>query len=182
MSCWNANGKNYETQDNQVKNQTKKKEINMSKKIKNYINLFHESINSLDEISKYAARLTTIQDTIFPERLQDTNGFFFARPTEYIVPKNWALTDPCTVTIYRNAAVDVLSDQIFNRGTADDVKTFCCPYFNENKPCTAACKYQPLNNEYMEITKKLSDARARHDAIVAQRHAAWKQIFSRNAK
>jgi hypothetical protein len=154
----------------------------MTTKIRNYLNLVGATITQTDLINELVARMITIQEIIFPERLQMTKGILKRKPTDFVVPNKWRKDDPCTVTIFRNGEVDALSDTIFNMGTPADVKTFRCPCFSEDTPCIVNCQYRKLNNEYMEFARNLKVAQEKRDSIVAQRRAAWKQIFARNSK
>jgi len=152
-------------------------------KIKQYLDLLNASIECNDKIGTLYMQRKTIADLIFPDRIQSTKGFFKTKVTDFVIPNNWCITDPCSVTIYRHAAADVLSDMIINTGGHDDVKTFYCPHRSDDGKCTnVVCRYHKKLQEYEKLTKQIQDAERERDAVRAQRVTAWKNIFSRNAK
>jgi len=146
-------------------------------KVKEYLELLAKTFDCGETLNRRQAEYNTIVETIFQERIQPTQGFFKRKPTEFVVPTNWGKTDPCNITIFRNAGVNCWDDVICNLGTNEDVKTFCCPHFNENKPCTHDCQYRVKNNRFFEIANLIDVAKKSYDDTVAKRHMAWKQIF-----
>lgn len=149
--------------------------------IKKYIVLCKRSADSHEYLWSLKFKRSAKADGLFIERLQPTKGFFKPKVLDYVEPKNWGRTDPCEVTIYRNGAEDWLSDYMHNFGTAEDVRTFTCPHFKEGEACTQNCRYSHQYNEYLELdTKLIPAAQKEYDAIVAERKAAWKQIFKRS--
>ena len=146
-------------------------------KVKEYLELLAKTFDCGETLNRRQAEYNAIVETIFPERIQPTQGFFKRKPTDFIAPTNWGEYDPCTVTIFRNAEVNCWDDNITNFGTDEDIKTFYCPHFNENIPCKHNCRYQIKNNKYFEIQKLIDAAQQSYDDTVAKRHMAWKQIF-----
>ena len=146
-------------------------------KIKEYLKLLSETFDSNEKVSRLNSERGTIAESIFPERIQPTRGFWKRRPTEFVAPTNWGQTDPCAVTIFRNAELNCWDDEICNFGTDEDIKTFYCPHFNENAPCEHDCQYRAKNNRYFEIPKLIDMAEKSRDDTVVKRQAAWKQIF-----
>ncbi|MBO7508846.1 MAG: hypothetical protein J6T57_01030 [Alphaproteobacteria bacterium] len=125
-------------------------------------------------------QICSIEYAIFPERIQLRQGFFKQKPTDFIVPADWGKTDPCTVTIYRNAVNDAWVDEIFNMGTDDDIKTFCCPHFSKDAPCNRECQYREKNNRYQQLIEKLSIANPEYETALAERRAAWQKLIGHN--
>lgn len=124
----------------------------------------------------------TVLSTIFPDRLQPTEGIFKAKPTDFIVPVDWGNTEPCSVTIYRNGYFDTWSDDIMNVGTKDDIKTFSCPHFDKDKPCPHECKYKAMNNESFELAERIAAVEKKRDEALALRRAAWQKFLGRKGK
>lgn len=156
----------------------------MSKKenIKKWMRLVNESFDYVDNIGDLRIKRATILEKIFPERVQPTKGFFISKPMDFIIPKDWGHTDPCTVTVYRNARENLWDDDIVNLGTDDDIKIFCCPHFQESAPCTMDCQYKHDNNECFKLDQEIKDLEEKKTNIISARHAAWKRIFQRDSK
>ena len=127
-------------------------------RIKEYFKLLNQSFDYVEEWSNLTMQQATIAEQIFPERIQPTKGFLFPKPMDFIVPQDWGFSDPCTVTVFRNGAEDWLGGHINNFGTEDDVKTFRCPYFDENTPCSTDCRFKYQNNEYFSLGPKIQAA------------------------
>ncbi len=158
------------------------KENHMSK-IKEYLKLLNHSLNKMDEIGNLKSKQIEIAKIIFPERIQDTKGFFIPKVYDFITPTNWVYSDPCEVTIYRHAVPDWLDDSIHNLGDSTDVKTFHCPYMHSQWKClNYECQYHAKLQQYKELEKQIADANDLYNSIVAQRRAAWKNIFRRKSK
>ena len=152
------------------------------KQIKEWLRLVSVSSDASERVGKLLMRNGTVTDTIFHERIQETKGFFRPQVTDFIVPKDWGCKDPCTVTVFRNASDGLWDDLIINLGTDEDVKTFYCPHFDENTPCTQECKYRSQNNEYFALQKQIKEAKAERAKILQERANAWHQIFARKSK
>ena len=156
---------------------------NRKKKIKNYVKLLALTHKSFEKLNSLKSKAFYIGEALFVERLQPTKGYFRPKVMDFIIPNDWKNEDPCAVTIYRNAFPDWLDDSIHNVGTDADVKTFTCPHFDENVPCTMECKYRYKNNEFLKLyNNTIPDAQRVHDALVAKRKNTWKQIFSIKTK
>lgn len=147
-------------------------------KVKQYIELFKESTNSLNKLAELRRKRFDLSYVLFIERLQPTKGFIRPKVTEFVAPNDWGNTDPCEVTIYRNGTEDWLDDTIHNFGSAEDVKTFRCPNFKENAKCTCECPYRLKNNEYFDLDNKLiPEAEIEYEELLAKRRIAWEHIF-----
>lgn len=153
------------------------------RQIKQWRKLANRSSNSLDKLTNLRIKLATITDTIFPTRVQPAKGFFNPKPTDYIVPTNWGVTDPCVVTIYRNAIEDsIWEDGVVNIGTDEDVKDFQCPHFREKHPCHQKCKYRQQNNNYFKLPSGIENATARFEKLRTRRKAAWANLITHSGK
>lgn len=151
--------------------------------IKKWIRLMNESFNYSDEIGNLCIKRATISEKIFQNIILPTKGFFISKPGDFIIPQDWGNTNPCSVTVYRNATEGgIWDDDIVNHGSDDDVKTFCCPHFQEDAPCTVDCKYKHDNNEYFKLDQEIKDLKEKRTNITVARHAAWKQIFRRESR
>ena len=148
-----------------------------AQKIKKYFKLLDITFCQSDRIDNLCSARDDIAGAIFHNRIQSARGTFQRKPTNFIVPYDWRYTDPCSVTMYRNADTDYISDDIVNLGTDDDVKTFSCPRFDENAPCNKDCQYRAKNNQYFELSKKIDTAKKYRDATVAARRDALRAIF-----
>ena len=156
---------------------------NIKARIKTYITAFKNAYDSFENISRLQSKLYNVSEFLFVERLQPTKGYFREQVTDYVVPKDWGKTDPCEVTIYRNGGVDLWSDGIINLGTKEDVKTFSCPQFREDMPCTCDCVFRCKNNEWFDLIKKqIPEAKKQHALLVQKRKLAWQQMISDKTK
>ena len=142
-----------------------------------------KSIKSFDELYSLKAKLSSISDVLFIERIQPTKVFFKPKVQDYIEPKDWKNTDPCGVTVFRNANEDLLIGQIFNIGGDADVMLFFCPYFKEDVECVQDCRYRHKYNEYLELKNKLIPAAQQtYEQLVVARKEALRQICARKAR
>ncbi len=148
---------------------------------KNWWQLFLQSLDDLDNINELKSQRTAIGDNIFPDRMQPTKGFFRRKTTDFIVPQNFGIDNPCAVTIFRNAITDgIWGPDIINIGSNEDVKTFYCPNSTENAPCSKMnCKYYKQNHDYFDLGCQIIAAEAKHKETVQQRKTAWKQLWTR---
>lgn len=157
--------------------------ISLKDRIKEYMAAFAKSYDSFEIVSGLQYKLYSVSEVLFEERLQPTKGIFNQQVTDFVVPKDWGKTDPCMVTIFRRGGVDVWADGIYNLGTAEDVKTFSCPNFKKDTPCTCDCPLRYKNNEYFDLIKRqIPEAEKQHALRVKERQAAWQRIFSEKTK
>lgn len=149
-------------------------------KLRNWLHWTKMSFASGEKLHDLKMTQSMDADALFVERLQATDGFFKARVLDFIEPTDWKTKEPCTVTIYRHGHYDTWSDELFNVGTDADVKTFCCPDYEEGKKCNQAdCLYCARKNEYLDLCEKIPHAQEIHDRIVAHRQAAWQAIWQK---
>ena len=156
--------------------------MDRKEKFRTYIKRLGISYKRFEQLNALRNENWTIKDNCFVERLQDTDGFFKARVRPYVEPVNWGDTDPCIVTIYRNGAVDALSDTIFNHGTDEDVKEFPCPDHKEGCKCESErpCKFRYQYNRHLDLENTLIPAaRKKWEYAVAKRKAAWQELKQR---
>lgn len=153
---------------------------NRKKKIKNYVKLLALTHKSFEKLNSLKSKAFYISEALFVERLQPTKGYFRPKVMDFIIPNDWKNEDPCAVTIYK---------MLFQIGWMTvftmlvQIKTFTCPHFDENVPCTMECKYRYKNNEFLKLyNNTIPDAQRVHDALVAKRKNTWKQIFSIKTK
>ncbi len=150
-------------------------------KLNEWFKLVTAGFNMLDKIGNLYSKQYNIAEVIFPNRIQPTKGFFVPKVQDYIVPNDWGETDPCKVTIFRNATTDPLSDHFTNLGDDSDVKEFYCPYMSNDMNCTKTiCKYKEKLQEYTKLERQIMDLEREQTAIIAKRRAAWQNIFTRN--
>ena len=156
--------------------------MNISRKrhqIKEWWNLSKSYFNQIETVGNLSMKLGSTNATIFIDRIQPTKGFIIAKPLDYIVPNDFGNNDACSVTVYRNASVDVISDDIINLGTKDDVRVFYCRHFSGTTPCNHECKYRATNNQSFELSEMVDRATQELAEIDIKRKSAWKQIFTR---
>ena len=152
-------------------------------KIKEWLKLLNACLNCDDKIGTLYSKRGSIETELFPERIQPTHGVFRREVSDYIIPNDWGRDDPCSVTICRNAEYDWIENRPTNLGAPEDVKTFRCPNLSYNNTCdNLKCQYYEKLKEYHELTTKIAEIENLRKTIVAQRKAAWKNIFSRDSK
>ena len=147
-------------------------------KFKEWLKLLNDGLNCGDEISRLYGQRGLLGSELFDERIQSTGKAFKRQVSDFVVPTDWGKSDPCIVTIFRHAIVD-WDGFVTNIGTEDDVKTFSCPYFLEERKCiNPLCKFYKSLQEYDTLTRKIEDLQAKRAAIRVQRKAAWRQMFN----
>ena len=159
------------------------KKIAFGHKVKEYVILWKASLTSFEYLGSLKARHNSLFQTLFIDRLQSTTGFFKTKVADFIEPNDWGKKDPCNVTMFRNGYEDPLNDEIVNLGKEEDVKTFCCPNFQEGTKCTQDCKYSQKYNEYLELNNKIiPEIEKQHEALVKKRKAVWQRMFNGKTK
>lgn len=161
------------------------------KDLRNWLILLRHTTKRNERLCSLKSRAFTLNNTLFIEMVQEPNMYtesFFRKKkavsVDFIVPQQeeWGVKYPCSVTMYRNAREDIWSDQIYNWGDDNDIKTYPCQISKApvGKPCNNPdCQYCNRNHELYELPSKISIAEYKLQKTKEQRKAAWKQIWTR---
>lgn len=150
--------------------------------IKNKLHLLNEYLKATKNVMRMRHAIKSAQDNVKSAKrnISETRimSGYFVKPYWY----EWGDKYPCILTHLRHGMYDMYTDEVFNFGTPDDVKTFCCPYFSWNEKCTkhTQCNYKIANTEYIDAKHALADILNAYNGANARRKKLRKQIFSRN--